>query len=110
MDGCVFCNIGRGEIKIDFIFKDEEIMAFNDINPSAPVHILIVPIRHLASVINLSDEDKDLAGKMILKARDIAKERNLDGYKLIFNVGRTGGQIVDHLHLHLLSGKSIRMP
>ncbi|MEK7122161.1 MAG: HIT domain-containing protein [Patescibacteria group bacterium] len=110
MDGCVFCNIGRGEIKTDFIFKDEEIMAFNDINPSAPIHILIVPIRHLASVSNLSDEDKDLAGKMLLKARDIAKERNLDGYKLIFNVGRTGGQIVDHLHLHLLSGKSIRMP
>lgn len=110
MEGCVFCNISRGEIKTDFIFKDEEIMAFNDINPSAPVHILVVPRKHLVSVKDLSEKDKDLAGKMILKARDIAKERNLDGYKLVFNVGRTGGQIVDHLHLHLLSGRGMRLP
>lgn|SRR3989338_679653 len=110
MEGCVFCNISRGKIKTDFIFQDEEIMAFDDINPSAPIHILIVSRKHLISVKDLADGDKDLAGRIILKARDIALKKNLDGYKLIFNVGRTGGQIVDHLHLHLLSGSGMRMP
>ncbi|MBI2628393.1 MAG: HIT domain-containing protein [Candidatus Niyogibacteria bacterium] len=110
MEGCVFCNISCGEIKTDFIFQDKELISFNDINPSAPIHILIVSRKHLISVKDLSDKDTDLIGKMVLKARDIARERNLDGYKLVFNVGRAGGQIVDHLHLHLLSGKGARIP
>ncbi|PIR70547.1 MAG: histidine triad nucleotide-binding protein [Candidatus Niyogibacteria bacterium CG10_big_fil_rev_8_21_14_0_10_42_19] len=104
MDDCIFCKITSGQQSADVIDEDEKIMVFKDIKPSAPVHLLIVPKKHIASVIETKDEDEELLGGMILKAKDVADSQGLKGYKLVFNVGREGGQLVDHLHLHLLGG------
>lgn len=100
---CIFCKIAKGEISSTKVFENENILAFNDINPKAKVHVLIVPKKHIESVKHLEVGDKDLMGEVILIAKQIAKEKNLEGYKLVINVGREGGQLVDHLHLHLLS-------
>jgi histidine triad (HIT) family protein len=101
---CIFCKIAKGEIPSTKVFEDDKIIAFDDINPKAKVHILIVPKKHIESVKNLDESDKELVGELIFAAKNTAKEKNLGGYKLVFNVGRDGGQTVDHLHLHLLSG------
>lgn len=102
---CVFCKIINKEQSADIVCENEEFIAFKDINPVSPVHILIVPKKHIASVIELQPQDKELAGGLILFAQKIAKDNNLSGYKLTFNVGREGGQIIDHLHLHLIGNK-----
>ena len=94
----------------DIVYEDDKVIAFKDIHPKAPFHILIVPKKHVESVIALEEADKDLAGEIILTAKKIAGDNNLKGYKLIFNVGREGGQIINHLHLHLLAGKPTEMP
>ncbi len=101
---CIFCKISKGEIPSQKVFENDKFFAFNDIQPKAKVHILIVPKKHIESVKNLEESDKELMGEMFLVAQKIAKEKNLEGYKLAINVGREGGQVVDHLHLHLLSG------
>ena len=90
-------------------YEDEDIVAFDDINPKAPVHILIVPKKHIGSVNELEDTDAALAGKLILVAKKIAIEKGIDktGYRLIFNVGKNSGQIVEHIHLHLLGGQKL---
>ncbi|MDH4129311.1 MAG: histidine triad nucleotide-binding protein [Spirochaetota bacterium] len=109
---CIFCRIIKDEKETNFIYQDKDIVAFRDINPAAPVHILIVPRKHIESINHLEKKDKSLIGKMFLIAKQIAKEQNVaeKGYKLIFNVGRGGGQIIDHVHLHLLSGRIGKMP
>ncbi|MBZ9577489.1 histidine triad nucleotide-binding protein [Patescibacteria group bacterium] len=107
---CIFCKIANKEIPKDFVYEDEKIMAFEDINPKAPVHLLIIPKKHIPSVDHLGVEDKTLMGEIILTAKKIAKEKDLKGYKLIINVGRSAGQLIDHLHLHLLAGRPMRMP
>ena len=104
MEECIFCKIAKGESPAEFEYQGEEIVAFYDISPKAPVHILIVPKRHIKSVKEMGEEDSELLGKMILTAKKIAQNKGLEGYKLIFNCGRAGGQIVDHLHLHLMGG------
>lgn len=101
---CVFCKILNKEIPTDFVYEDDAVMAFADIRPSAPVHILVVPKRHVASVMALEDADRELTASLIFAAKKVAEEKGLKGYKLVFNVGREGGQVVDHLHLHLLGG------
>lgn len=103
MEGCIFCKIAAGEIPSAKVFESENLLAFNDINPKAKVHILVIPKKHIESVKHLSEHDKELAGELFLAAKKIAKEKGLEGYKLIMNVGREGGQLVDHLHLHLVS-------
>jgi histidine triad (HIT) family protein len=103
MDDCIFCKIINGEIPSSKVFEDEKLIAFNDINPKARVHILIVPKKHIESVKHLEENDKELVGEMFLAAQKLAKDNNLEGYKLIVNVGSQGGQLVDHLHIHLLS-------
>ena len=108
MENCIFCKIINKETPADIIYENDKIIAFKDVNPKAPVHILIVPKKHISSVDRLETEDKTLMGEIILTARKIAREKNLRGYKLIINVGREGGQIIDHLHLHLLSGKRLK--
>ena len=90
----------------DIVYEDEKVIAIKDINPRAPIHLLLIPKRHIPSVNDLRVEDKLLIGELILTAQKIAKDKKLKGYKLIFNVGREGGQIIDHIHLHLLSGKA----
>ncbi len=109
---CLFCKIVKKEQPADIIYEDEKFIAFNDIAPKAPIHILIVPKKHIQSVNHLEAEDKELIGGLILLAKQIAKERKISetGYKLIFNVGRGGGQIIDHIHLHLLGGWTDKVP
>lgn len=89
----------------EIIYEDKKIIAFKDIKPKAPVHILIIPKKHIPSVNHLEETDKELIGELFLIAQKIAKEKELKGYRLMINVGRAGGQIIDHLHLHLLSGE-----
>jgi len=101
---CLFCKIAKKEIPSEIIYEDEKILAFKDIKPVAPIHILIIPKKHIPSVAHAGIEDKALLGELILVAQKIAREKNLKGYRLQINVGRPAGQIIDHLHLHLLAG------
>ena len=104
MKNCLFCKIINKEVPSDIIYEDEKVIAFKDIHPKAPIHLLIVPKKHIPSVNHLEIEDKTLMGELILVAQKIAREKNLKGYRLQINVGRPAGQIIDHLHLHLLAG------
>lgn len=102
---CIFCKIIRKEEASDIVFESEKVIAFKDIHPKAPVHILIVPKRHINSVNDAGARDKDFLGEMVLSAKGVAKMQKIDdGYKLLFNVGRQGGQAIDHIHLHLMGG------
>ncbi len=104
---CVFCKICSREVPTDFLYQDRDLVVFPDLHPKAPTHWLIVPCKHIKSVNELAEEDSALVGKMFLVAKKMAEQKGIaaDGYKLIFNVGRGGGQMIDHLHLHLLAGK-----
>jgi len=103
---CIFCRIAKKEIPAEIVYEDELILAFKDIKPVAPVHILIIPKSHIPSVNHLAMEDKTLMGDLILVAQKIAKDRSVDksGYRLVLNIGQDAGQTVDHLHLHLIGG------
>lgn len=101
---CIFCQIANKEKSGEIVYEDEKFVAFKDINPKARVHLLIVPRKHIESIDHVEIQDKELMGELLLTAQKIARDQKLDGYKLQFNVGRKGGQLIDHLHLHLLSG------
>ncbi len=102
---CIFCDIIRKKIPTDFIYEDERMVAFLDIKPSAPVHILMVPKTHIPSVNDLTPKDAPLIAALFSSVPAIARSAGIaDGYKLAVNVGRKGGQIIDHLHMHLLGG------
>lgn len=105
MDDCIFCKILKKEIPSEIVYEDDDLIAFNDISPKAKTHILIVSRKHIDTIKDLKEDeaDEELVGKMVLAARNIAKEKNLDGYQLLFNVGRSAGQIIFHIHLHLIS-------
>lgn len=105
---CIFCQIINKELPSTIVYEDEEVVAFNDINPSAETHVLIVPKKHIDSIKELEETDEKLAGHLLFVAKKIAEEKGLKGYKLQFNVGKEGGQIIFHLHLHLLGGKNIK--
>ena len=109
---CIFCKIVAGEIPSTQVYADEQVTAFRDINPAAPVHVLIIPNRHIASVNDLTPEDAPLMGHLLGIARQIALQEGIaeSGYRLIINTGPDGGQEVDHLHLHLLGGQRMRHP
>ena len=102
---CIFCQIANKEMESEMVYEDSEIVAFNDIHPKAKTHILIVPKKHIDTIKDLKEDDADeiLVGKMVLVAQKIAKEKGLDGYQLLFNVGKSAGQIIFHIHLHLMS-------
>lgn len=104
MENCVFCKIISGEIPTEFIYTDERVAVFKDINPSAPVHILVIPKEHIASLNEATD--KSLLGELLFRVSQTAKDQNLinSGYKVAINVGVGGGQVVPHLHFHLLAG------
>lgn len=111
MNDCLFCKIGNKEIPAKLVHEDAEIFAFEDIQPQAPVHILLCPRKHLVSLTDASADDAAMLGKLQLIAAQIAKERKLtDGYRTVFNNGRGAGQSVFHLHLHLLGGRDFRWP
>lgn len=103
---CIFCQIANHEQQAEAVFENERLIVFRDIHPKAPIHLLIVPKKHIVSVNELGEEDCGLIGEMIFLARGLAKEQGISqsGYRLTINVGRGGGQIIDHLHLHLLGG------
>lgn len=105
-NNCIFCNIIEGKIPTEFLFENDTLVVFRDIHPHAPVHILIVPRKHIRSINDITAEDGPIIAEMIDVARQIAKQENVDqaGYKLLFNVEQGGGQMIFHLHLHLLGG------
>ena len=102
----IFCRIANKEIKTDLLYEDDLVMAFNDVHPLTPVHVLIIPKEHIESIADLEDEDEKLMGRMIMAAKKIAEDLKIDssGYKLLFRVKENGGQEVPHIHLHLIGG------
>ncbi len=109
MSECIFCKIANKIAPAKIVYEDEKVIAFPDINPKAPIHILIIPKKHIPSVNHLEGKDSELIGKLFLVAQKLAKKYEIDksGYRLIFNVGKDAGQTVDHLHLHLIGGKRL---
>lgn len=110
MTNCIFCKMVAGDIKPDTVFEDDNILAFRDLNPQAPVHLLIIPKRHIATLNDL--DDPLLAGQLVQAAVKLAEHEGLseDGYRTVFNCNRNGGQAVYHLHLHLLGGRPMHWP
>ena len=109
MQNCIFCSVANHESPANIEYEDNDIVAFWDIDPKAPIHILIVPKRHIDSVATLQEADAPLVGKMVLVAKDLATKYGIstDGYRLVFNIGKQSGQMVDHIHLHLLGGRAL---
>jgi histidine triad (HIT) family protein len=109
MPDCIFCKIARKEIPADIVYENDEVIAFRDRNPIAPVHILLIPKRHIESVVDISEADALLMGRIIYAAKKIAEDLKISekGYKLLFRVGKHGGQEVEHIHLHLLGGAKL---
>lgn len=109
MKECLFCQIAKKQISSRLVYEDEKIVAFSDINPKAPVHLLLVPKEHFTSLNEVKEKNKELLGHLVYQAKILAEKRNLGkrGYKLIINCGVWGGQAVKHLHLHLLGGKPL---
>ncbi len=103
---CLFCNIAHGKMDTEFLYENDHLVVFRDIKPHAPVHILIVPKRHIRSVNDLTEDDRAILGELFMVAREMARKEGVSesGYKLLFNVEKGGGQVIFHLHLHLLGG------
>ena len=111
MNDCLFCRIIRGEIPSKKVYEDEHTYAFDDINPQAPTHVLVVPKKHVRGLKEAASEDAQLIGYCQLAAANIARQRNIeDGYRTVLNVGPRAGQSVFHLHVHLLGGRNLQWP
>ena len=106
---CIFCRIISGDIPSDILYQDEQVVAFRDINPKAPVHLLLVPRKHIESVAELSEDEASIMGHLVAVANRLAREAGISdkGYRLVVNSGPEGGQEVPHLHLHLLGGRQM---
>ncbi len=108
---CLFCKIVAGEIPARKVYEDESCIAISDINPQAPVHLLVIPRVHVASLAHGSAKNKELLGHLLLSAAELAAKQNLaKGYRIVINTGEEGGQTVDHLHLHILGGRAMHWP
>jgi len=109
MDNCIFCKIVKKEIPSQVVFEDEEIIAFKDINPVAPVHLLVVPKKHIETLNDIEEADQALMGKILLVVKQLAKEFKVaeSGYRVVNNCGKDGGQVVMHLHFHLIGGEPL---
>jgi histidine triad (HIT) family protein len=107
---CIFCKIVAGEIPSDILYQDDEVIAFRDINPIAPTHLLIVSKKHIPSLLHLTDAEAPLIGHMVKVANRLAREHGVaeSGYRLAINCGKEGGQLVPHLHMHLLGGRILK--
>jgi len=112
MENCIFCKIANGEIPTDFVFESDNVVAFNDLNPVAPVHVLIIPKEHFESVNDLNGQEACLFQDMALAAKDIAECLGIkdNGYRLVINNGKEAGQEVGHLHMHLIGGRPMEWP
>jgi histidine triad (HIT) family protein len=108
MEDCIFCKIIAGDIPADILFRDEEIMAVRDVNPVAPTHILVIPLTHMVTTRDIPADSYGITGKMIRKATELAEQEGIaDGYRLVINCGEQGGQVVPHLHVHLIGGRRL---
>ncbi|ABL64175.1 histidine triad nucleotide-binding protein [Chlorobium phaeobacteroides] len=109
---CLFCRIAAGEIPADIVYRDEHVLAFRDINPAAPEHLLIIPLKHIASLNELQSEDKEIAGHLLLAAGEVARRAGLydSGYRMVFNTGADALQSVFHIHGHLIGGCRMGWP
>ena len=112
MKECLFCRIANKEIHAELVFENDNLLAFKDIEPQAPVHILIISKEHIVSTNDLSSKHKELVGDILLTAKKLALENNIaeDGYRMVFNCNKMGGQAVYHIHLHLLGGRQMNWP
>jgi len=106
---CIFCQIAKGEVPSQFLYRDENVYAIRDISPKAPIHVLVIPLAHIARATDAKPEDSPVLGKMILVAAQLAQQEGLAerGYRLVINIGPDAGQVVPHLHLHLLGGRPL---
>jgi histidine triad (HIT) family protein len=111
-DRCLFCRISNGEINAKRVYEDETVLAFEDINPQAPTHVLVIPRKHIASLDDLGDGDEAIVGTVLSRAAAIARNLglNVDGYRLVANCGEAAGQTVFHIHFHLLGGRNFGWP
>ena len=109
---CLFCQIIQRDIPANIVYENEQVLAFDDIAPQAPKHILIIPKKHITTICDIQDEDTLLMGQLVQTAKNIAKTIGIDeqGYRLVFNCKDFGGQLVDHIHLHLLAGRKMQWP
>lgn len=109
---CLFCKIAKHEIPSNVVYEDEDVIAFKDINPQAPVHLLIVPKEHVASIMDITEDKKEIVNKIVKVAQNLAQQNNIDnnGFRLVINTGDDGGQTVKHLHFHLLGGRFMSWP
>lgn len=109
VEDCIFCQIAAKKMKAEIQYEDNDIVAFNDVTPKAPIHILIIPRDHIPTVDDLTEKDEKIVGRLIYIAQKIAREKQIsdNGYRLIFNVRHHAGQVIDHLHLHLIGGKQL---
>ena len=111
MSDCIFCKIVEGTISAKKVHESDDLIAFEDINPVAPVHILIIPKKHIPTLAEASEQEGGLLGHLLLMARQVAEDQNLrDGYRVVINNGVTAGQTVFHIHLHLMGGRSFDWP
>jgi len=111
LSDCIFCKIANKEIKSDIVYEDDRVVAFNDINPHAPVHVLVIPKKHIVGVAEARDEDAELIGHLQLVAAKLAEEKGVaEGYRIVVNSGPLAGQSVMHLHYHLLGGRRLNWP
>ena len=112
MSGCLFCAIVDGKVKANLVYQDDAVMAFKDIAPKAPVHILIIPRKHLESVSDIAEQDRALVGKIFQVVANLAREQGIaeSGYRVVVNSGADAGQSVFHLHYHLLGGRQMSWP
>ena len=110
MKDCLFCKIANGEVESEVVYSDDKVCAFNDINPQAPVHILIVPRKHIEGINSLSEKDKQIIGHILLTAKRLAEEKSISrsGFRILANSGSNAGQVVEHLHFHLLGGTKLK--
>lgn len=109
IDDCIFCKIINKELEADFVYEDSEVVAFKDIHPAAPVHLLIVPRKHIETLMDLQEDDASLMGRLHFVVNDLARAFKLDkkGFRVVINCGKDAGQLVYHLHLHLLGGRPL---
>ncbi len=109
---CIFCKIANGEIPAKIIYQDDQVVAFDDINPQAPLHKVIIPRKHISTINDLQADDSAVVGNMIQSAVKLARQLNIadDGYRLVMNCNSNGGQTVFHIHVHLLGGRSMTWP
>ncbi len=112
MDSCIFCKIAKHTIQSKIVFEGERVIAFEDLNPQAPTHILVIPKKHISTLNDTLPEDRDLLGEVVLTATEIARDRQIhsSGYRLVCNTNRGAGQAVFHVHFHLLGGRSLAWP